>query len=85
MRLEDPGLDHVQSGENVMSRISEDTLREVAEAIRPHASELARRKGQLSADDIRRLAKDHARVAVRSERSCRIVDEYLTGERLATR
>jgi len=62
--------------------MSEAGLKEVAEQIEPYAEAIIDANGQLTREDITKLAKQHATRHISSERSCRIVDEYITGERV---
>jgi len=61
-------------------RLSEAALKKVAEDIAPHVGDVIERDGQLSMKSIAALAKEHAEHSISSERSCRIVDEYLCSQ-----
>jgi hypothetical protein len=65
-----------------MSLLSEKALYAIACAIEPHTFEIRQRQGFLTDADIKRLAKEHAPHAIQSDRSCQIVDDYLSGERI---
>jgi len=57
--------------------LSRKALKKVAEEIEPFIGPLIEKNGQLTREDITTLAYLHASHSISSERSCRIVDEYL--------
>ncbi len=61
-----------------MSLLNEETLRQTAREIAPHIDRIIRTKGQIDIKDYRELARKYATHKIRSERSCQIVDEYIT-------
>jgi hypothetical protein len=76
--FERPCWESSQKSEGIiMSRLSEQALAKVADEIAPYVEEEIEKEGQLSRGIITRLAYLHASHSISSERSCRIVDEYL--------
>ena len=59
-------------------RLSNNTLHKIALALREHVTSQIEAKGQLNELDIRELAAKHTPYKVRSERSLRAIDAYLT-------
>lgn len=60
-----------------MALLKEEELKKVAMEISTHAQEFIERDGQLTREVITDLAYRYASHSISSERSCRIVDEYI--------
>jgi len=62
-------------------RLKDSEIIKVAQDIEPYTTELKIKQGYITNDDYRRLSRDHAHHTIVSDRSCQMVDDYLTGER----
>ncbi len=63
-----------------MALISQNALEQVAQDIEPYVEDIIVAGGQLTREVITVLARKHGRHKISSERSCRIVGEYLCGD-----